>query len=216
MRGMGRLFVMLAAVWLALAPSQARAHPHVFVDVALRFETDDQGRLTGVEVTWRYDDFYSLLVLSDRGMDPDGDGRLTAREKAALEGFDLVEWPDGFDGGLFLRQEARDIALGPPEALGVTLEGNRIVSRHRRALGPVAPAGLVVKPYDPSYYAALTLVDVSGLPAGCAGTVQSPDRAEAAARAQDVMGEVTEDRFAEVEVGVYYADTLEVRCAPSS
>ncbi|MGR3461685.1 MAG: DUF1007 family protein [Roseovarius sp.] len=62
----------------------AGGHPHVFADVALRFESDARGRLTGVEVTWRYDDFFSLLILSDMGLDPDGDGQLSDAELARL------------------------------------------------------------------------------------------------------------------------------------
>ena len=53
----------LLAVWPL---SEADAHPHVFVDVALHFEADAEGRLTGVEVTWSYDDFFSLPILTWR------------------------------------------------------------------------------------------------------------------------------------------------------
>ena len=60
-----------------LAAPVAQAHPHVFVEVGLRFVSQPDGRLSGVEVTWRYDDFFSLLVLEDRGLDPDGDMVLT-------------------------------------------------------------------------------------------------------------------------------------------
>ncbi|WP_101067334.1 DUF1007 family protein [Roseovarius salinarum] len=211
----GLLFVICGA-WLACASSGARAHPHVFVDVALRFEADPRGRVTGVEVTWSYDAFYSLLVLSDRGLDADGDGALTPGERARLEGFDLVDWPDGFDGGLFITRDGGRVALSAPRATGVQLRDGRLVSSHTRDLGPIAPDGLVIRPYDPSYYAALTLTDVRGLPGGCATDVEAADDTAADAKVADLMGTPTEAGFAEVKVGRFYADTLTVSCAPSS
>src|SRR6056297_2811011 len=73
----------LALLLTTLCAPAAWAHPHVFVDVTLRFLPDAEGRLTGVEVTWAYDDFFSLLVLEDRGLDADGDMILTEAERAA-------------------------------------------------------------------------------------------------------------------------------------
>ena len=66
---MKSLSCLMLALVLCLPLGNARAHPHVFVDVGLRFEADGRGNLTGVEVTWRYDDFFSLLILSDMGLD---------------------------------------------------------------------------------------------------------------------------------------------------
>ena len=121
-----RLYLTLAFVLAlfqgltACAPA-ALAHPHVFVDVTLRFLPDEDGRLTGVEVIWRYDDFFSLLLLEDMGLDPDGDMELSGEERAALKGFDLVDWPEGFEGALFLETGGAAVALDPPEALDAAI-----------------------------------------------------------------------------------------------
>jgi len=211
-----RGLILSGTVALAvLAAPAARAHPHVFVDVGLRFETDGQGRLTGVEVRWAYDALYSMLVLSDRGLDTDGDMTLTPAERARLNGFDLRDWPQGFEGALFIETAAGKVALGPPEALSVRLEEGRLVTRHRRPFGPVAPARLEVRPYDPSYYAALELSGALHLPDGCTGEIVKPDRSAADARVERLGDAGTEAFFAEVEVGIQYADTLVVTCAPS-
>jgi ABC-type uncharacterized transport system substrate-binding protein len=198
---------------LLIAP-RAMAHPHVFVDVGLRFHTDAAGAVNGVEVTWRYDSLFSLLVLSDRGLDMDGDMALTEAERAALLGFDLMDWEDGFDGALFLRRNEVDVPLGSPQALSLELRDGHLVTRHLRPLAtPVAPTGLIVRPYDPSYYAALSLSDHVKAPAGCDVRVIPPDRKAADAQVEALGGFGDEATFEEALVGGYYADTLVLSCA---
>ena len=147
----------LAALIAALPLSPAAAHPHVFVDVALRFQDDGAGNLTGVEVTWSYDDFFSLLIFADMGLDPDGDGQLTEAELKRLWGFDLVEWPEGFEGDLYIHAGGQKIALDHPVPTGIRVEAGRIVATHTRSFGPVPADGLRVEPYDPTYYVDYTL-----------------------------------------------------------
>ncbi|MRU14462.1 DUF1007 family protein [Roseovarius sp. A21] len=204
-------------ILLALIPATiASAHPHVFVDVSLRFLSDTKGRLTGVEVTWSYDDFFSLLVLEDRGLDPDGDMQLTEKEQAALMGFDLEYWEPGFEGALFLYDEGEKVALGGPKATHATMEGGRIVTRHIRPVEALAPMHLTVRPYDPSYYAALDLVEVTGLPEICETELIQPDTDAADQKVETLGGVGMEAVYDEVQVGIYYADELRVTCAPSS
>jgi len=204
-------------ILLALIPAtMASAHPHVFVDVSLRFLSDAKGRLTGVEVTWRYDDFFSLLVLEDRGLDPDGDMVLTEKERAALMGFDLEYWEPGFEGALFLYDAGEKLSLGAPEATHASMEGGRIVTRHIRPVDPVVPTNLTVRPYDPSYYAALDLIEVAGLPEVCETEIIQPDTDAADAKVETLGGVGVEAVYEEVQVGIYYADELRVTCAPSS
>ncbi len=137
-------------------PFSAAAHPHVFIDTGLEFIVDESGNLTHVRVTWAYDDFYSLLVLEDMGLDPDGDGVLTPEEQAQLRGFD-AQWIEGFSGDLDMR--LGDVALelsGPLEPTAST-EAGRIVTTHLRAVtgSPrLDGAALSVKPYDETYYTA--------------------------------------------------------------
>ncbi len=201
--------------WLCAAP-MAWAHPHVFVDVTLRLETDAEGRIGAVEVTWAYDPLFSMLLLSDRGMDADADLQLTEDERAALLGFDLEDWPEGFDGALFAYAGGAAVALGPAEALSVAMKEGALVTRHRRALAaPMAAGGLRLMPYDPYYYAALRLVAVEGLPEGCAARIVAPDTAAADARVAGMAGSGDEMFFEEAKVGIHYAYAAEVTCAGS-
>jgi ABC-type uncharacterized transport system substrate-binding protein len=199
---------------LATVP-MAWAHPHVFVDVGLSFEADGEGRIVAVEVTWSYDELFSLLVLSDRELDQDADMVLTEEERAQLLGFDLTDWPEGFEGALFLSVGERKLMLDQPEAVSAGLDGGRIVTRHRRAVEPVAAAEITVQAYDPYYYAALTLDGDLSLPEGCTADILRPDTGAADARVEQLGGFDDEQLFEEVQVGVYYAETLVVRCAGS-
>ncbi|NHQ75968.1 DUF1007 family protein [Roseovarius gahaiensis] len=206
----------IALCCMFLVTPAAWAHPHVFVDVSLRFLSNDEGLLTGVEVTWSYDEFFSLLVLEDRGLDPDADMVLTEAERAALLGFDLADWPDGFEGALFLFEGGQTVTLDPPKATYADLQEGRVVTRHTRRFAPVAADGLVGRPYDPAYYAALTLDEVSGLSDACAVAVERPDTAAADAIVAKLGNSADEGFFDEVQVGIHYADTFEVTCAASS
>ena len=200
------LFLWASAIW---------AHPHVFVDVSLRFVTGAEGRLTGVEVTWTYDDFYTLLLMEDRGLDPDGDGALTEAERAQLIGFDLEEWPDWFGGALFMHDKSGTLPLGRPHALSIEMRDGQLVSRHARSLPGVAPADLVVQVYDPSYYAAMTLTDDAVLPEGCVGSLTRADPDEAAQQAAALLGDRGEAAFEDTTIGILFADTLAVECTRS-
>lgn len=201
------------AAGLCLLAAPSLAHPHVFVDVSLRFQDDGQGNLTGVEVTWVYDDFFSLLIVEDMQLDPDGDGVLTAAEEIRLLGFDLKEWPDGFEGDLYMQRGGRKIALDHPEPISATMSEGRIVARHHRSFGPVLADGLQVEPYDPTYYVAHSLTGDVVLPVGCSGHVAPPDLDAAQAQFRKLMAEVaTEEDFNTIEIGGHYTDTLHVSC----
>ena len=73
-------FLSLMAA-MALVPCAATAHPHIFVDTALKVLVTDDGQLESIEVTWVYDEFYSLLIFEDLGLDADFDGELTAQRR---------------------------------------------------------------------------------------------------------------------------------------
>lgn len=202
------------ALSLCALPLAAPAHPHVWVDVALQIQADDQGNVTGVTVGWSYDDFFSLLILEDMGLDPEADGVLTEDELAQLKGFDLVEWPEGFEGDVYLRAPDGGVALSLPEPLSVRMEAGRIIATHYRAVTPVPLDGLEVRTFDPTYFVDYRLAGLS-LPAGCTAKVEEADEAAANAAVEEMTGQRTEDIFESVEIGHLYADSAVISCADS-
>ncbi len=216
-RVMKRLACVALAICLALPAPHAGAHPHVFVDVALRFEGDGQGNLTGVEVTWAYDDFFSLLILTDMGLDRDGDGVLTPAELDQLKGFDLVEWPEGFEGDLYMYRGEKKIALDHPVPTGIALENGQIVATHVRSFGPVRADGLRVEAYDPTYYVAHSLRGPIRLPEGCAYNITEPDLDAAQEEFRQMLSQLSaEVDYAGVEVGNIFSESLTISCAAPS
>ena len=204
-----RLIPAVAA--LLLAAPMARAHPHVFVETGLSLVADDAGRLVGIEVSWTYDDFYSLLLLEDMGLDPDGDGALEPAELAKLNGFDL-QWIEGFVGDLYMSTGEAPVTLGRPEGRGTEVVAGRIVSRHFRAFAPQATE-VTVKAYDPTFYTAYDLNGGVTVPEGCDLTVQPADLDRAYTMVEEALYKnpaMADDEYP--EVGEAFADTVKVSC----
>lgn len=205
------------AVAAALAPAGAFAHPHVFIATGLAAVTDGAGQLLGVEVTWEYDEYYSLLILEDMGLDEDFDGVLTAGELAALQGFDL-NWEAGFEGDTYLTQGGAALALAAPEARETTVAEGKIRSRHFRPLAaPVAAEGVVIQAYDPTYYSAYTVSLGVEAGTGCAAEVTPPDLDRAYSLVEELLYAMPADQAEEAypEVGAAFADTVRLTCAGS-
>ena len=200
-----------AAFGLLLAAPIAQAHPHVFVETGLKLVSDDAGRLVGIEVSWTYDDFYSLLLLEDMGLDPDGDGALSAEDLARLDGFDL-QWIEGFQGDLYLTADGAPVELAHPEGRGTDVVAGRIITRHFRSFAP-QEGEVIVKAYDPTFYTAYDLEGGVSVPDACSLTIQPADLDRAYTMVEEALYKnpaMPDDEFP--EVGEAFADTVQVSC----
>ncbi|OSQ51376.1 DUF1007 family protein [Marivita geojedonensis] len=206
------------ALVLGLVAAPLGAHPHIFVETALRFEVNEQSEVTGVTVTWTYDDFFTLLILEDYGLDSDGDGRLTEAELDTLFGFDLIEWPEGFEGDLYVYSNGDKIEMPRPRPTGVSVENGFITATHYRDIPATPVEGLEVLQYDPTYYVAYDVTQgVSLTNTACEATVTDPNQAAAqAAVEEELNGGSMEDIFNEMRVGIHFSDTITISCAQPS
>ncbi len=201
------------ALVLTVLPLAAASHPHIFVETALRILVDGSGQLEAVEVTWTYDEFYSLLVFEDRELDSDYDGELTEAELADLQGFDM-KWVEGFEGDLHVMRDGASLELGAPEPLTTEVENGQIVTRHRRSLSGPAD-GVAMQAYDPTYYTAYDLNGGVTTTGGCKAVVEPADRTEAVERVAAILRDMNDD-LVEVEfpeVGAHFADTIRLSCS---
>lgn len=217
--GLMRNFLFPAV--LAIFPTtQASAHPHVFVEVsvAMIYEGDAP---SAVRLTWTYDDYFSLLLMSDLGLDEDGDTILTAQELDILTA-SVKDWPADYDGDLEVLQNGRSLPLGPKEDHIVTYEDGVVHETHTRPLvGAIDPKQpLAARPYDPYFYVAYDVtgeITVEGRD-GCVGTLQSPDLEAANAQVATLLdGRAASDVGATEEfpaVGNLFAQTVTFTCAP--
>lgn len=220
---------VLVALGCATMPISVAAHPHVFVDTEVEIVFNDRGGVSGVRLTWIYDDFFSLLLTEELGLDPDGDMVLTEDELATLADF-ILDWPPEFGGDLQVTRADAPVALGPLSDGSVDLVDGRIRESHVRALTaatdtpPDAQTPVLVQVFDPYYYTAYDVLSVSvtGTAAAqdCAATLQKADLNAAYSLVDEVLyGRPASDVGPEEdfpEVGYAFADTVVVTCAASS
>ncbi|MAW08218.1 MAG: polyphosphate kinase [Halobacteriovoraceae bacterium] len=203
------------ALCFALWPASLAAHPHIFVETALRLEVDPAGILQAVEVTWAYDEFYSLLIFEDLDLDSDLDGALTEAELTRLKGFDL-NWSEGFQGDLYLSQGEAPVPLGPPEHLSTEVVDGVITTRHRRVLtgAPVVAQGVTVRPYDPTYYTAYDLNGGVQVDGPCLASIALPDLDAAYTKVEELLYAMPADQVNDAypEVGRAFATTVSLDC----
>lgn len=211
----------LIAGLFACLPVVAFAHPHVFVDANLTLRFDDRNRLGAAEIVWVYDEFSTMMILADLGLDPDGDGRLDAAETARLRQI-ARHWPEGFDGDLYLSRDGLPLVLSSPLERRLEYRDGRLIDIHLRAL-PIRPdptdGAISIRMYDPGYY---TVYQLSSPPRivgreGCEIRVQRADSAAARRLYADqlalldalvAMGQKTTS-----DIGVAFADELTLSCA---
>ena len=175
-------------------------------------------------MTWVYDDFYSLVMIEDRELDPDGDSKLTPEEETKLSGFDMG-WDADFVGDLYVLDKGTlPVAMGRPHDWSARYAMGRIISTHVRSFDTpvvvVAADPLVIQVYDPTYYTAYTILGTPRLSgagaADCSVQVFEPDLSEADTKLQAILQEYTADQSLEQDfpaVGAAYADEARVTCA---
>ncbi len=203
-----------AALTSGLIAPLASAHPHVFVTTRMVLDMNEAQQITGVTMTWEYDDFFSLLIFEDMGLDKDADGALSNAELDQLMGFDLIEWPDGFEGDLYLTSEGRKIEMPRPVPHDIAVRSGKIIATQKRDIPNVAAEGLVIRQYDPTYYVSYDLSGGIEVPAPCAVRIEGPDLEAAEAEVEKMTKQsLGDDVFMEVKLGHLYASSAVISCA---
>lgn len=216
----------LTCVALLAGVGTAAAHPHIFIETGLRLIHDQSGTLTAVEVTWTYDELFSLLLLEDQELDADFDGVLTESEQRILQGFDM-DWPADFEGDVYVTAGGSLVALGAPvPGLAELNDKGQLVGRHTRPLAvPVDPVAnpVVIKVYDPTYYSAYEIIvdAVSTEADTCKVEVFAPDLDTAYAQLEQSLNELMgqSDFNQEIDfptVGDRFAEEVRLVCTGGS
>ncbi|WP_422075464.1 DUF1007 family protein [Tranquillimonas rosea] len=211
------------AFWVVLSGA-AIAHPHVFIDTDFDLVIED-GRLTAVRIDWSYDEFYSMLMIEESGLDADGDG---VPEQARLDAFagQDVDWAAGFPGDFSVTRDGAEVALARPVDHRARFEADRIITSHVRPLETpvsITDATIVARSYDPTYFVAY---DVPGTPGvigrdACRLVRDKADTEAAQEEYGDALAAVDMggDPFEEVDlpdIGILFADSFTLRCDASS
>ena len=198
----------------------AGAHPHMWMDTALDVHLDAEGRAAAVRVTWTYDEFSSMALIEERGLDADHDGNSTPEEEAQLSGFDMG-WDAGFPGDTYVLSGGAAVALSGPSDWTARHQGGRITSSHLRRIEPPVALDRVlqVQVYDPGFYTAYTIVKrpvvTPALPEGCVAEVLAPNPAEADQRLLDALAEYGADQDVEADfpaIGAQFSEEVRLTC----
>lgn len=216
----------LRAIFLAsLMPVTAApllAHPHIFVEAGVEVIFDSDGRPDALRISWEYDPFFSMLLVSDMGLDADFTGEISENERDALDGFDM-NWIEGYHGDVHVRQGARDIALSEPVEWTSDYRDGQLRSTHlRKLLDPPDPRDeWVIAVYDPTYFTAYTVIDPPRITGrdDCEARIFEPDWDAADARLEAALEELL-GAGADIEanfpaVGELFSDEVRLTCAGS-
>lgn len=207
---------------LSCAALPALAHPHVFINATHVLLFDSEGRLAGLRTRWDYDEMFTLLMIEDGGYDSDGNGAIEGPE---LERFRLwdANWPPDYPGDIELTLDEAPLTLGPPGDWAAEWHAGRAVSIHTRWLEQpreVAGKALVLRPYDPGFYADYTITAAPTFEgrADCTAKVFEPDPAAVPAELAAAVAELAPDASPEdlglPAVGRLYADEARITCGP--
>ncbi|MCC5957496.1 MAG: DUF1007 family protein [Natronohydrobacter sp.] len=210
--------VLSCASFMALP---ARAHPHIFVDVGLELVFDEAGQAEGVWISWTYDPFFSMLLVSDMGLDADFTGTISDEEREALHGFDMNWTVEEYHGDTHVTQNGQPLALSGPVEWESDYRDGQLHSRHLRHLidRPDPAREWVVVVYDPTYYTAYGLIGMPRITGrtDCTARVFEPDWEAAGAQLEAALDEVL-GAGGDIEadfpmVGALFSEEVRVLCA---
>ena len=150
--GLTVLCLLVAVVAPLIMSSQAQAHPHAWIDLRTSPVFDDAGRVSGVEVHWTFDEFYTLFTIEV--IDPDGDGTADAELVRELARENLKNLAD-YGYFTYFEVDGKRPTYDTVTEYDSYLEGDRLVMTFTVPLAePVDPLAKAVSyaVYDPTYY----------------------------------------------------------------
>lgn len=209
----------LCPVLFALIATSASPHPHVFVDGRVDFVFSKGATLQGIEVTWLYDPFETLYILSSLEIDPGQDWVLTDADRAKVIAHES-NWTETFNGAARLAYAGQPIALAPPTDFAASLVGNQLEVRFERALSapfPAAAEDIEVSFYEATYFFAFTISEpprLLGAADGCAATLSPFDPDAQMTEIQTMLQALgREETPQDLNVGALFTDRIYLSCA---
>ncbi|WP_177247058.1 DUF1007 family protein [Marinospirillum alkaliphilum] len=211
---------MLAVVFLLfclLISATAFAHPHVWVELRVRPLLNEQGQLTGLQQAWRFDPFYSLILIEElqRG------GPSSELEKRYDElASEVVANLQRFDFFSRLHSEGRRLPVGQVQHYNLMRIGQRVEFSFVLPLQhPVSlnEARVSYQVYDPSYFIEILHipeqgVDTQSLDAACRVRLEAPN--PSSEQIEKAMALDVDDISDDPQLGQYFAERVVLDCRP--
>ncbi|OUD08387.1 hypothetical protein BVC71_12810 [Marivivens niveibacter] len=193
------------------------AHPHVFVDGGVDFVVEND-QLAALRVTWVYDEFETLYILSSHDLSLNLNGGLGEEDRAALEQY-RSDWPSDFDGSAHLKIDNQQIALQWPTGLKADVLDGRLKITFTRELQQTVPASDLaasVAFYESTYFFAFSITqtpEIFGSSSACSAEVIKHDPTEQDEQVQAALAKLSREETSSIaNVGALFADRIELKC----
>lgn len=199
--------------------SDAKAHPHIFVDARTGFLFTEDGHLRGLRVSWTYDAFTTLFLFDVLDLDKDGDGSLDNSDQAAIVAGE-TDWPPEYNGDVYLELAGQDRSLTRPQNATARMEDDRITVAFDLPLAQPADVSgnaAILRLYDPVFYYAYTILSdgqlPQPLPSNCDAEVNPFEPDAAAAALQSQLAVLSREETPEQDnVGRLFSDEVSLTC----
>jgi len=211
------LYRYLLFLLIFFGSAAVNAHPHVWIDLRVSFQMDDQERVTGLRQAWRFDPFYSLVLIEEleKGGPPD---ELEQRlDELALEVANNLQNFDFFTRvrGAGKRQKFQPVAEYNLMQVGRRIEFSFVLPLKESF--DVDQNQLEYQVYDPSYYIEILHAPEQGLslerlPSGCNLQLKKPNPSSDLIEKALALDE--EDVPEDPMLGKHFAETVYLDCRP--
>lgn len=153
---------------LFLAGGPAAAHPHVWIDLETKPVYDADGNVTGLEVAWIFDPFYTVFAIEDKmtedGVDQEGLVQMVAGNLEKLRPHDFFT---------DIRAGGAKVKLGPVETFNAGVLDDKLwmhfIVTFETPVDPRAES-LSYAVYDPTFYIEIAYRDPAKANLDAAGT----------------------------------------------
>ncbi|MGB0571617.1 MAG: DUF1007 family protein [Alphaproteobacteria bacterium] len=214
MRRLSRYLGALTLVsGLFLASGPAGAHPHVWIDLETKPVVDNDGNVTGLEVAWIFDPFYTAFAIeeqrTDDGIDQEGLSRMVANNLQKLRPYDFFT---------DIRAGGAKVTLGPVETFNAGVLEEKLwmhfIVNFETTVDP-RETSLSYAVYDPTFYIEIAYrdpakanLDATGVP-GCQAQLEEANpTAETISLAQSLDAATTGPDT----LGAMFAQRVRIEC----
>lgn len=210
-----RKALLLALV--ALFPSLALAHPHVFAEARLEVVSDDQGNIAELRNVWRFDEVFSSSVLMD--FDANKNLKLDPDE-AATVGQTVKDSLSEYGYYMNINADGKDVKVAPPDMINVLYQDGKLLMFFIvRPAEPLPAKGkILLGVWDPTFYTSIDFTRDEDMAtdgkaiAACRRTVIRPDPDEVLQKNQDKLTAAFFDDPAGTNMSKLFAVQLELSC----
>lgn len=210
-----------AAMALLVASAvPAMAHPHVWIEMRSDVVFNDEGRISGVNLIWTFDDNYAEMALD--GLDGNGDGVYSDAELDPLTRENLASLKD-YEYFTVVRFDGEKQAFGEITEYGQIYSNGKLQLHFQVPLtAPLDPrAGkFLFKVYDPEFFIAIDYVTddpvavVGAIPEACALDVGPVPTGEEVDKTQQMLAGKGVDWKPDVaeDFGALFAQPVSIAC----